>query len=151
MCVTTACQCLHVFSCLSITTTPSSFLDMAKPKCLHTLDPKVEHQQFHKLCHSGLPHHLQHPPLLLYCQICISEPRADGNCSPHFALLCFTVAENSFCTEDLSFDTCPHRHHGHASRTDHYIAVQSSICAKFFQLAHAVSCSVQFVSITSQM
>lgn len=95
MCVTTACQCLHVFSCLSITFTPSSFLDMAKPKCLHTLHPKVEHQHFHKLCYSVLPHHLQRPPLSLYCQICISEPRADGNCSSHFALLFFTVAENS--------------------------------------------------------
>lgn len=76
MCVTTACQCLHVFSCLSITLTPSSFLDMERPKCLHALDPKVEHQQFHKRCHSGLLHYLQHPPLLLYCQICISEPGA---------------------------------------------------------------------------
>lgn len=74
--VTTACQCLHVFSWLSIAFAPSSFLEMARPKCLHALDPKAEHQQFDKRCHSGLPHHLQHPLLLLYCQICISEPRA---------------------------------------------------------------------------
>lgn len=143
VCVTTACRCLHVFSCLSVTLTPSSFLEaMAKPKCLHTLDPKVEHQQFHKRCH-----HLQHPPLLLYCQICISEPRADGNSSSHFALLCFTVAENSTLFAQKTYHLTFSYVHADITAMPQELTITSQCKAVF--VLNSCSCLMQCLTLCS--